>query len=49
MSKEFENLLNLLKSNISENIILAFQLAQNYKSEFEAYLGYLAEEYEEMY
>ncbi len=49
MSKEFKNLLSLLKSNISENIILAFQLAQNYKSEFEGYFGCLVEEYEEIY
>ena len=49
MTKEFENLLNLLQSGIYENVMLGLQVAQNYKSEFEAYFGYLLEDYENMY
>ena len=49
MTKEFENLLNLLKSGISENVMLGLQVAQNYESEFEAYFGCFSEQYEELY
>ncbi len=49
MTKEFENLLNLLKSGISENIMLGLQVAQNYKSEFEAYFGCSLDDYNELY
>ena len=49
MTKEFGNLLDLLKSNVFENIALAFNVASNYKTEFEAHFGVSLEDYEELY
>ena len=40
MTKEFENLISLLKSPIKENRDLGAILAQHYKQEFKAHFGY---------
>ena len=47
-NQEFENLLSLLKSNISENVALGLVVAQNYQKEFKRYFGCDTHEYEEM-
>lgn len=49
MTKEFKNLLDLLKSDNPDNVYLAFTLAQNFKKEFEKYIKCSLEDYEELY
>ncbi len=39
MSKEFENLLELLKSGISVNVRLGLLLAQNFRKEFKHFFN----------
>ena len=39
-TKEFKNLVSLVESPNTENVILGLQVAQNYKSEILAYFGY---------
>ena len=49
MTKEFKNLLDLLRSNNPDNVYLAVVLAQNFKEEFEKYVKCSLEDYEELY
>ncbi len=49
MTKEFKNLFDLLISSNPDNVYLAFALAQNFKEEFEKYVKYSLEDYEELY
>ena len=49
MTKEFRNLLDLLRSNNPDNVYLALILAQNFKEEFEKYIKCSLEDYEDLY
>ncbi len=49
MTKEFRNLLDLLKSDNPDNVYLGLTLAQNFKEEFEKYVKCSLEDYEELY
>lgn len=49
MTKEFKNLLNLLKSGNPDNVYLGLLLARNFREEFETYLRCSPEDYEDLY
>ncbi len=49
MTKEFKNLLDLLRSDNPDNAHLGLTLAQNFKEEFEKYVKCSLEDYEELY